>query len=368
MVADVKVGCFLSGGLDSSIITAIASKLSSTSLKTFTAGFKEYEEEIKNAEEVASLFGTEHHQVIISPRMFVDSLPELIKHYDQPISFASSIPLHFISKLAKEKGVGVILTGEGADELFAGYSRYRRIKNFMDISMGHGIIPYFNGITFKIASKFLYDPRYLKMIELIMNGNNYDYLTGINSIMGKERDKYLLKSNNKNKNNPLRAIVKRLYTEKDIDILNRLLYLDWNTYLQELLTKQDRMSMSASIESRVPFLDNKIVDFANSLSPELKLNDGVGKYILRKVAKDILPKEVIDRKKIGFSVPLNNWFQGPLHGYLKEQLLDNETVNEFFGEEYVTTLLKRQKRHNCSLQLWAILNFKIWYEQHFKNG
>lgn len=397
MISDVPVGTFLSGGLDSSLITAIASRVYSqqqlkhrmegsrptrdkgdgsprdddktaadTSLmKTFTAGFEGYEDEINYAKEVSQSLGTEHHSVIISPRMFVDSLPKLIHHYDQPISFASSVGLHFVSKLAAEHGVKVILTGEGADELLAGYSRYERLQNILNISNGDGMFPYLKGLPFKITSKFFHDPRYLKNIELIMNGNNYDYLTGINSIIGRERDKYLLKSSNKDKNHPLRGTVNRLYNGKDIEILNKLLYLDWYTYLQELLTKQDRMSMSASIESRVPFLDNEVINFANSLPIDSKLNDKVGKDILRKAAEDILPKEVINRKKIGFTVPLDEWFRGPLYEYLKEQLLNDNIVHKFFGKVYIEDLLNKQKKHNCSLQLWTILNFKIWYQQHF---
>ena len=125
------------------------------------------------------------------------------------------------------------------------------------------------------------------------------------------------------------------------------------------------MSMAASIESRVPFLDNEVIDFADSLYPQLKLHGGTGKYILRKMAEDILPKEIIKRKKIGFTVPLDKWFRGPLYEYLQKELND-PIVYEFFGQECVTTLLERQKRYNCSLQLWAMLNFKIWHQIYFK--
>jgi asparagine synthase (glutamine-hydrolysing) len=442
MVSDVPVGTFLSGGLDSSLITAIAAKLYSQresemspridagmalstgkqvskqhlsadtynqhsrvkeepktfelspkksdmvasesssadtykpkvdnyKLKTFTAGFEGYEDEINNAKAASLSLGTEHHSVLITPKMFVDALPELIYQYDQPLSFASSVALYFVSKLASDNGVKVILSGEGADELFAGYSRYKRLCSILSVTNGTEF-PLGN-IWLKIAEEFTRDPRYLKTIELMLKGNNYDYLTGTNSIIGKERDKYLLKSDNKNKNHPLRAIVKKLYEENKVenelggDILNKLLYLDWHTYLQELLTKQDRMSMSASIESRVPFLDNEVIDFANSLNPGLKLFGKTGKYILRLVAKDILPKEIIKRKKIGFTVPLDDWFRGPLYEYLKEQLND-PIVYEYFSKEYVTTLLEQQKKHNCSLQLWAMLNFKIWHHIYFKDG
>jgi asparagine synthase (glutamine-hydrolysing) len=288
--------------------------------------------------------------------MFVEALPRLIYHYDQPISFASSVALHFVSKLAKEHRVKVILTGEGADELFTGYSRYKRLQHILTITQGHGfpLGPTF----FNIASKFLYDPRYIKMLAFSLKENNYDYLTGVNAIIEK-----------KNNSNPLRATVKRLFNDgsgginwaSEDDILKGLLYLDWYTYLQELLTKQDRMSMSVSIESRVPYLDNEVIDFANSA---IKIP---GKYLLKAAAKSLLPENIIKRKKIGFTVPLDQWFRGPLYDYLQKEL-NNDIVYEYFGKEYVTTLLRQQKNHNCSLQLWAILNFKLWHDLYFKNG
>lgn len=360
MVSDVPVGTFLSGGLDSSVITALASKFSEKKLKTFTAGFDVYPEEIENAEFASREIGTEQHSVTVDSGMFVKALPELVWHYDSPISFASSVPLHFVSKLAKKK-VKVILTGEGADELFAGYRRYYLIQKTLGINNKLGFLTR-NGVPFKIAEKMLYDPRYIKMMNLLLNGANYDYFTGINSIIGDERKK-LLKVE---RNHILREKVRGIFNEKNTNFTNKLLYLDFRTYLQELLTKQDRMSMAASIESRVPFLDNKVIAFANSIPPEMKLNGKIGKYILRKSIKTILPESILKKKKIGFTVPLDKWFRKDLSGYIHEEL-NNKTVHEFFNKKYVDRLLDKQKSHNCSLQLWTILNFKLWHERFFSD-
>lgn len=394
MISDVPVGTFLSGGLDSSIITALAvseynkrsktelnsqqtkpvsrerlgvdstrsdkDKPADTPFKTFTAGFEGYEEEIKNAEAASKSFGTEHHSILITPRMFIEALPRLIYQYDQPISFASSVALYYVSKLASDNGVKVILTGEGADELFAGYSRYKRIKDILLINKGQGLA--FGDIDFYIAKLLFKDPRYIKNLDLIFRKNNYDYLTGINAILP-----------DNNKNHPLRRCVKKLFETgcggigqaNEDEILNGLLYLDWHTYLQELLTKQDRMSMAVSIESRVPFLDNEVIDFANSLPPTLKLFEKQGKHILRQAVKDILPKEIIERKKIGFTVPLDQWFRGPLYHYICD-ILNDKIVFKYFGQDYVLDMMHKQKKQNCSLQLWAMLNFKIWYAIFFE--
>jgi asparagine synthase (glutamine-hydrolysing) len=249
----------------------------------------------------------------------------------------------------------VILTGEGADELFAGYRRYYLIQKTLAINKRLGFLT-----KFLPAESFFRDPRYVKMISLLRNGINYDYFTGINAIIGKERDG-LLKIE---KSNILKDEVKRIFNEKKTSFTNRLLYLDFNTYLQELLTKQDRMSMAASIESRVPFLDNEIISLANSIPSELKLNGNVGKYILRKAVRNILPESILKRKKIGFTVPLNEWFRKDLSGYVSDELKDRR-LNEFFDRDYLQKLIDGQKRHNCSLQLWAILNFKLWRDTFF---
>jgi asparagine synthase (glutamine-hydrolysing) len=205
------------------------------------------------------------------------------------------------------------------------------------------------------------DPRYQKNIELLFKFNP-DYVTGLNVIIGKERENTFF-----DKNSFLRDQVSRIMDEKQTSLLNKLLYLDFKTYLQELLMKQDRMSMAASIESRVPYLDHRIVEFASRLSPELKLRGGVGsgKYILKQAMHGILPKEIIHQKKIGFPVPLKQWFRNELNGFVRENLFSNSEALSYFNKKYIARIVEGHKTKNYSLQLWALLNFKLWHDRFF---
>jgi len=357
LIADVPVGAFLSGGLDSSLITAIMKK-HNKNLKTFSVAYDVDNKENEYAEETAKILGTEHYSLKISAEEFKNALRDMIKKYDQPISFASSIPLYFVAKLTKNK-VKVVLTGEGADELFAGYSRYWRLQKM--IKLKKKFPRFIKNIIYKITENSP-DPRYRKYFEILTRKFNFDYITGINIFIGKERDNLLkIRQENIQKKH-----VEKLFSEKNTNLLNRILWIDLNTYLQELLTKQDRMSMAASIESRVPFLDHNIVEFSSKLKEENKLANKVGKKILREVSKEYLPEEVIKRKKIGFTVPINKWFKTSLRGYIEEQL-SSEILDEFFEREEINRLLElNRKGKNVSLQLWALLNFKIWCEIYIK--
>jgi len=359
LISDVPVGAFFSGGLDSSTIVSIASKYYDDTLKTFTAGFDVYPEEINNAEKISSEIGTKQYSIELNSEMFIKELPKLIHSYDSPISFASSVPLYFVSKLAKEK-VKVVLTGEGSDELFAGYRRYSLIKKATKIRENFGFL-LGNKMLSSFFEKYIKDPRYIKILNISFNKINYDYLTGINCLIGKQRDE-LVKFP---KTDILNEKVKELF-DKQTGIINKLLYLDQKSYLVELLMKQDKMSMAASIESRVPFLDNEIIGFSNSLPQNFKLNGRVGKYILKKAVRKIIPDNIINKKKIGFTVPLNSWFKKDLKGYIKDQILDKELYG-LFDKKVLEKIINLNKSKNVSLQLWALLNFKIWYNQNFKN-
>ncbi|MBD3252182.1 asparagine synthase (glutamine-hydrolyzing) [Candidatus Pacearchaeota archaeon] len=350
LIADVPVGSFLSGGIDSSLISAIASK-NNKEFRTFSVSFDVDQTENKNAKEVSDYLKTKHYSLTITSKDFINVLEKMIWHYDQPISFASSVPLYFLSRLTKDK-VKVVLTGEGADELFAGYYRYNRIQKIL--TWNKKIPPLLKKPLFKM-SKNIVDPRYRKNLEMLLSNFNSEYITGINIFIGNERDRLLKVKKNHMGNDE----IVRLLSEKNSSFLNKNLWIDLNSYLQELLTKQDRMSMAASIESRVPFLDHKIVEFAAKLSDNLKIKNGSGKYLLKKVAEEFLPKRVIYRKKIGFTVPLDKWFKGELKNYIEDKLSDKE-LDEFFNRSEINRLLRLNKKKNVSLQLWALLNFKIW--------
>lgn len=359
LISDVPIGAFISGGVDSAAIVSFMKKFNDN-VKTFCVGSGD-DTELKNARMIAEKLNTEHSEILITADDFAKNLHKMVWHYDMPISFASSIPLFFVSKLSKGKAT-VVLTGEGADELFAGYNRYNLMTQSSNINKIINFIP--KGVKNKSSlwlSSLYTDPRYKKNIEMALGGFNFDYATGINILVGKERDSLL---KNIPKENPLKEKIIKVYNEKPADFLNRILYVDFKTYLVELLMKQDKMSMAASIESRVPFLDYNIIELAAKIPSNLKLKGSIGKYIFKRSLEGILPKETIYQKKIGFTVPINRWFSGELNGFLKDTLLDDtKSLDKFFDIAKIKKMIELQKKRNYSLQLWAILNFKVWMEE-----
>ncbi len=359
LISDVPIGAFVSGGIDSSLIVAYMKQFSEN-VQTFCIGSGD-DTELKNAIMVSEYFSTEHYETIVTADDFAKNLPKMVWHYDMPISFASSIPLYFVSKLAKGKAT-VVLTGEGADELFGGYNRYYIMKR-AERSILKLLPKFIKNASVNVFNNIFSDARYRKYAELFMKGFDFNYATGINAIIGQERNSLL---KDIEPNNILLEKVTKTFYEKETDFLNRILYLDLKTYLVELLMKQDKMSMAASIESRVPFLDYGFVEFSARIPSELKLKEKIGKYILKKSAEGMLPKQVIYQKKIGFPVPLNKWFKGELNGFVRDELLQDSILKDFFNVRQIEKMMQRQGRTNCSLQLWAILNFKIWHDQFFK--
>lgn len=359
LISDVPIGAFISGGVDSSAIVAFMQKFVGT-VKTFCVGSGD-ELELKNARTIAEKLNTEHHEILITADDFANNLRKMIWHYDMPISFASSVPLYFVSKLSKGKAT-VVLTGEGADEIFAGYNRYNLMLQSLKFNKTASIIPKAirKGAS-NLINRAYSDPRYRKNIDMLLQGFNFDYATGINILIGKERDLLL---QNIPKEKPWQEKIVRIYNEKEANFLNRILYVDFKTYLVELLMKQDKMSMAASIESRVPFLDYNLIELAAKIPSNLKLKEKIGKYIFKRALERTLPKETIYQKKIGFTVPIDTWFRKELNGFLQDTLLDDSNLlNKFFDVSKIRKMIELQKRKNYSLQLWAILNFKLWMDE-----
>jgi asparagine synthase (glutamine-hydrolysing) len=356
-VSDVPIGAFISGGIDSSSIIAFMKKFSDN-VKTFYVCSGDVNE-MKSAEFISKYYNTEHNEFFVTAENFAENLNDMIWHYDAPLPWPSAIPLYFVSKLSKGKA-NVVLTGEGADELFAGYNRYYLLRKTIEISNRLSLLPKFmKEGAFNAASFVFRDVRYRKNLEIMLKKFNFDYATGVNALTS-ERERLL---RDIPKENPLQNKVSALFNEKNADFLNKLLYLDFKTYLAELLIKQDKMGMAASIEARTPFLDYHIIEFAARIPSELKLRGAMGKYIFKKAMEGIVPKEIIYQKKRGFPVPIDRWFRKELHGFIEDELLRESGALQYFDKGYIKKLLGWQKRHNYSLQLWALLNFKLWHEQ-----
>lgn len=366
LMSDVPLGMFLSGGVDSSAIAALMKPMSDGPVKTFAVGYREQAySELAYARQVAEKIGTEHHEVIIGKDDFFSALPNLIWHEDEPISWPSSVSLYFVSKLAAEQ-VKVVLTGEGSDELFAGYARYRTYLLNQRWLAAYRFVPrkLRAGLRAGIAGTRLLSADMRRKLQHSVLGRGGElealYLDNFYAAFSRDEQQRLLQT-------PLGqtydAYLRYWDARPQSELLSRMLYADQKTYLVELLMKQDQMSMACSIESRVPFLDHRLVEFAARVPDRLKLRGSVGKYILKRAVGDILPREIIYRKKMGFPTPLRQWLREPETDALFTQLRDrNGLLAPYIDFTYLDDLLLRHKtgREDATDRIWRLLNLQLW--------
>ena len=387
MVADVPLGAFLSGGIDSSTVVALMQAQSAQPVKTFTIGFNEagYNEAV-HAKAVARHLGTEHMELYVTPQQALDVIPNLPKLYCEPFSDSSQIPTFLVSQLARQNVI-VSLSGDAGDELFAGYNRYVLAQNLwgkvsrvplgMRSLAGAGI----RGLSPTAWNKFLgplqpFAPKSLRQANVgdklhkgagVLGSRTIDelYLGLVTHwqpeevVIGGSEPKTCLRGNSP-----------RL---DGLDGVQRMMALDAMTYLpDDILCKVDRAAMAVSLESRVPFLDHRVVEFAWRIPQSLKMRDGVGKWILREVLYRYVPKELIERPKMGFGVPIDSWLRGPLKDWT-EELLDEGRLRR---EGYFNPTPIRQKwaehlsgKRNWQYHLWDVLMFQSWVaEQVFSRS
>lgn len=373
LMADVPLGMFLSGGIDSSAIAAVMSTLVDEPIKTFSVAFAEREaNELEYARLVAQAYKTDHHEIVVTPEQFWAKLPDLIWHEDEPLAHPSSVALYFVSHLASQH-VKVVLTGEGSDELMAGYARYR--KTILNLAIGeqyHRMVPsgvrdlvrkQFSGMTgsklrLKLGRTFL---NLSPDIESIYFDNF--------AVFSRSLQQQLLTPDAMDRMgaiDPYAGVRDVLHDTDAQSLLDRLLYADIKTYLHELLMKQDQMSMAASLESRVPFLDHKLVEFTSSLPERLKLRRWTTKYVLRQSMKGVLPPAILERPKMGFPVPLGKWFRGAYAPVLDEYVLSSRaTERGLFNADFVRSLVDQHRRGvaNHSERLWSLVNLEMWFRR-----
>ncbi len=362
LMSDVPLGVFLSGGLDSSLIVAAMRECAVDRLATFSVGVGEVgRSELPAARAVAEAFDTDHHEVAIDSRRFFEALPQLTWKYDFPITFPASVPLYFVSELAA-RAVKVVLTGEGCDELFAGYGRYpRALWNLRFGRVLDATLPGPLRLTIARAKGRLGDGYVSSRIRrsfLVRRGAFEDaYLEAFAGFDDVHRAGLLKVDGIED---PYEASVALLDRELLIhNPVEAMLRFDQGTYLQDLLTKQDRMSMAASLESRVPYLDHALVEWAAGLVPGLKLRRSVGKNVVRAAAREYLPDGVIRAGKRGFPVPLGEWFRGYGRQWLEEYAPD--ASDEVLDGTYVRCLIERHLRGaDHSARLWLVLAFQVW--------
>ncbi|MBM4134059.1 MAG: asparagine synthase (glutamine-hydrolyzing) [Nitrospira sp.] len=378
LISDVPLGFFLSGGLDSSLVVALASAMSTAPIHTFSIGFNQPSyNELAYAREVSRRFQTVHHEEVIdsNPR---DVLPRVIWLSDEPSGDSSSIPMYLISKAARAH-ITVALSGDGADELFAGYLTYQADRMAPFLRRVPAILR--NGLLKPLADRLpvsLEKVSFEYRLKQFLGGLDMDPLRSHYWWNGafSEAEKSGLYSDD------LKAAVRSVDTRDvfaeyfdrypELDPLTRLLYTDFKTYLpDDILVKVDRMSMGNSLEMRCPFLDHRLVQFVSDLPVHFKLKALTGKYLLKRYAESLLPRRILHRPKAGFSVPLNSWLRQELRELVEESLSERRIrATGYFAWPTVRRLLSEHMdgRQNHAYRLWAVLVFQLWHEMFIEKA
>ena len=374
LMSDVPLGVFLSGGVDSSAVAALMTKIRRAPVETFSVGYAEDAySELPYARVVAKHLNSIHHEVLVSQQDFFDSLPHLIGHEDEPIVWPSSIPLYFVAQLAHSR-VKVVLTGEGADETLAGYTRYAfTLKNAAWDRLYRRLIPgaVRGAVRGSIADSTWINAtvrRKLSHTFLARNGNSWAsfYFDNFFSAFSESEQSGLFTHEvlaECGAGAPYRHVLE-YWEHSSGEMLQRLLYTDIKTYLVELLMKQDNMSMAASIESRVPFLDHLLVEFATNIPQNLQLGGLAGKRILKKAVEDLLPHSILYRPKLGFPTPWNRWLAGPQLDVICKLLLEPRSMErELFQRSAVERLFAEHRSGDRDHydRIWRLLNLELWH-------
>jgi asparagine synthase (glutamine-hydrolysing) len=375
LMADVPLGMFLSGGIDSSAIAAVMSRMVSEPIKTFSVAFAEREaNELEYARAVAEAFKTDHHEIVVSPEDFFGALPQLVWHEDEPLAHPSSVALNFVSRLAA-RHVKVVLTGEGSDEMLAGYARYKKtVANLALGSRYNALVPsalrgaVARGVGALPASR---SRQKLSRTFLCLTPDIETIYFDNFSVFSRAAQTRLLTSEARARagdSDPYRAVTDYLKSTDARSLLERLLYADTKTYLHELLMKQDQMSMAASIESRVPFLDHRLVEYTARMPERMKLRGWTTKFVLRRAMEGVLPRQILTRPKMGFPVPVGAWFRGRYRHVVDEYVLGERAASRgVFDAEYVRGIVARHQSgaEDHTERLWALVNFEMWQRRFF---
>jgi asparagine synthase (glutamine-hydrolysing) len=363
LMSDVPLGVFLSGGLDSSGLAALMAPMVQEPIRTFAVGFDEPEaNELPYARLAARSVGAEHREIVLSPAEFFHAWPRLLWHEDEPIAHESSIPLHFVSALARDH-VKVVLTGEGADELFLGYNWYRvtawnqRLGRWYWALMPAAIRAQIRRLIQSVPSSV----RHLRRTFLALDAEPRSLLFENFTIFSDDLRRSLLRPDLAAVDPYAEAL--RLYHEAVGGPLERASYADLQTYLVELLMKQDQMSMAASIESRVPFLDHALVEYIVAMPAHLKVRGWRTKAVLRRALQSRVPREILTRPKMGFPVPFGRWLRGPFWPIVEEFVLGPRSLARgLFDPSRLRALAEEHRagsqRHDA--RLWLLINLEIW--------
>jgi len=363
LVADVPLGVFLSGGIDSSTVVALMARLMGEPVKSFSIGF-DYEsfDELKYARLIAKHFGTDHHEEIVHPDA-IELLPKLVWHYDEPFADSSAIPTYYVCRMAR-KHVTVVLSGDGGDELFGGYTRYLLMRKYEQFDRLLGPL---RPSLFNAARRLPLSLRHRALLARLMKPLPEIYRDWVSFFTPTWRQALApfppLGGGNGHTEDW------RTYWDRaaEVPFTARLLYIDLKTYLpNDILTKVDRASMAVSLEARVPILDHKVVELAARIPLQYKLNGEVSKFILKHVIEPWMPVGFLKRPKMGFGVPLVEWFRKELKDYVRDRLLSQQARDRgLFDMKFVEELITMHQsgRADLSAFLWSLLFLEEWHCQ-----
>ncbi|SHI00951.1 asparagine synthase (glutamine-hydrolyzing) [Virgibacillus chiguensis] len=358
MRSDVPVGSFLSGGIDSTLIVSIAKDIN-PAIKTFSVGFeRDGYSEVDVAKETADKLNVENISYMISPQEYVDHLPKIMWHMDDPLADPSCVPLYFVSREAR-KHVTVVLSGEGSDELFGGYNIYREPDSLKYFDK----MPSFMKGLLKRVSAVL--PEGVKGKSFLDRGTTplRERYIGNAKMFEEEEKRELLKTYNEQLS--YQQVTGKLFDQvKDYPYVNQMQYVDIHTWMRgDILLKADRVTMAHSLELRVPFLDKEVFRIANEIPVDLKIANGTTKSLLREASRGIVPDHVLDRKKLGFPVPIRHWLKNELNGWAKQLIHESET-DHLLHKNYILQLLDDhcQGKGDYSRKIWTVLMFMLWHK------
>jgi asparagine synthase (glutamine-hydrolysing) len=362
MRSDVPVGSFLSGGIDSSIIASIAKEFH-PSIKTFSVGFEHNGfSEIDVAKETAEKLGVENISYIISPEEYINELPKIMWHTDDPLADPACVPLYFVAREAR-KHVTVVLSGEGADELFGGYNIYREPQ---DLEVFNKIPAIGKTLLKGIASIMPEGMKGKSFIERGVTPMEERYIGNAKMFTEEEKRSLLHVYNPQVK---YTDITKPLYDEsRGYDPVDTMQFIDIHTWMRgDILLKADKMTMAHSLELRVPFLDKAVFDVASKIPTSLKTANGTTKYILRKAVEGVVPEHVLNRKKLGFPVPIRHWLKAEMNDWAKKTIRESNT-DHLINKDYLLKLLDDHclGKADNSRKIWTVLMFMVWHDVYIE--
>lgn len=367
MVSDVPFGAFLSGGIDSSAVVGLMARHSSLPVKTFSVGFSEAQySELGYAAVIARQFRTDHHELTVSQNHLMDELPALVRFRDPPIAEPSDIPIYLLSQEAN-RSVKMVLTGEGSDEFLGGYPKHV----FERYAACYQVLPNFfrQGLIEPLTHALPF--RFRRAKTAIVNlglSNRQDRLPRwFGALSYKERQELAAFRPSAEYKNGI-----QFETPAENSFLRRILYFDQTSWLPDnLLERGDRMTMAASIEARMPFMDHELAAYVSSLPDNFRVRGRQTKWVLREAMKRLLPAAILERPKVGFRVPVNEWFRGPMRNFLYDHLTGQDSLTAHYYQRDVLERLLNEHvngRQNHEKLLWSLLNLEIWHRQYFVAG